>query len=57
MKYLPLIKLFNVNEKITVNNHYLLLINLKNIIENYQRLIKIFTVNEYIQRLIKTINR
>ena len=57
MKYLPLIKLFTVNEKITVNNHYLLLINLKNIIENYQRLIKIFTVNEYIQRLIKTINR
>ena len=57
MKYLPLIKLFTVDEKITVNNHYLLLINLKNIIENYQRLIKIFTVNEYIQRLIKTINR
>ena len=44
-------------KKITVNNHYLLLINLKNIIENYQRLIKIFTVNEYIQRLIKKINR
>ena len=44
-------------KKNTVNNHYLLLINLKNIIENYQRLIKIFTVNEYIQRLIKKINR
>ena len=44
-------------KKITVNNHYLLLINLKNIIENYQRLIKIFTANEYIQRLIKKINR
>ena len=44
-------------KKITVNNHYLLLINLKNIIENYQRLMKIFTVNEYIQRLIKKINR
>ena len=44
-------------KKITVNNHYLLLINLKNVIENYQRLIKIFTVNEYIQRLIKKINR
>ena len=33
-------------EKFTVNN-YLLLINLKNIIENYYWLIKIFTVNEY----------
>ena len=34
-------------EKFTVNNYYLLLVNLKNIIENYYWLIKIFIVNEY----------
>ena len=34
-------------EKFMVNNYYLPLINLKNIIENYSWLIKIFTVNEY----------
>ena len=34
-------------EKFTINNYYLPLINLKNIIENYERLIKAFTVNEY----------
>ena len=35
------------NRKFTISNYYLLLINLKNIIENYYWLIKIFTVNEY----------
>ena len=34
-------------EKFTVNNYYLLLVNLKNIIENCYWLIKIFVVNEY----------
>ena len=39
--YLP------VMEKFTLNNYYLLLINLKSVIENYQQLIKTFTVNEH----------
>ena len=34
-------------EKFTVNNYYLPLINLKNIIEKCERSIKIFAVNEY----------
>ena len=34
-------------ERFTVYNYYLPLTNLKNIVENYQWLIKIFTVNEY----------
>ena len=34
-------------EKFTVNDYYLPLINLKNVIENYGWLIKIFTINEY----------
>ena len=44
-------------EKLTVNNYYLLLIVLKNMMENYLRSMKIFTVNEYNKRLIKWINR
>ena len=34
-------------EKVTVDNYYLPLINLKNIIGNYYQLIKMLTVNEY----------
>ena len=34
-------------EKFTVNDYYFPLINLKNVIENYRWLIKIFTINEY----------
>ena len=48
-----LIKLFSVNSyylllmgKFTSNNYYLPLINLKNIMENYYWLMKIFTINE-----------
>ena len=34
-------------EKFSVNNYHLPLMDLKNIIEIYERLIIIFTVNEY----------
>ena len=44
-------------EKVTVNNYYVLLTILKNIIENYQQLIKIFAVNEYEIKVNKKINR
>ena len=44
-------------EKFNIDNKYLPLINLKNIIENFQWLMEIVTVNEYNQRFIKKINR
>ena len=44
-------------EKVTVNNYYVLLTILKNIIENYQQLIKIYAVNEYEIKVNKKINR
>ena len=40
-------------ERPTANNYYLALLSPNSISENYQRLIKIFTVNECTQRLIK----
>ena len=38
---------FPLMEKFVVNNYYLPLINFKNTIQNYLRLIKIFSFNEY----------